>query len=153
MIKIIAAVSSNGVIGVNNSLPFHYPEDLKHFRESTLNSVIIMGRNTFESIGSKPLPKRRNIVISKSKLSVECYTSLNEALSQIKEDNIWLIGGASIYQEGMSVADEIVLTITPDTIYSDNCVRFPWINPLLFKIKEIRQLSDNGLKVVTYSKS
>lgn len=151
MIKIIAACSSNGIIGVNNCIPFHYPEDLKHFKTSTLNSTIIMGRKTYESIGSKPLPNRKNIVISKNKIeNIETYSNLKDALND-KED-IWLIGGASIYQEGMEMAQEIILTITPDHIYDAGAIKFPWINPILFKINEITQLGDNGLRIVKYIK-
>jgi dihydrofolate reductase len=152
MIRMIAACSSNGVIGVNNSIPFHYSEDLKHFKKSTQNGTVIMGRKTFESMGSKILPNRRNIVITTSSdIKVENYTSLNQALEAThEEDNIWLIGGASIYQAGMQIADEIVLTITPDVILQENCVKFPWINPLKFSIVETKTLGDNGLSIVTY---
>jgi dihydrofolate reductase len=152
MIRMIAACSSNGVIGANNSIPFHYSEDLKHFKKSTQNSTVIMGRKTFESMGSKILPNRRNIVITTSSdIKVENYTSLNQALEAThEEDNIWLIGGASIYQAGMQIADEIVLTITPDVILQESCIKFPWINPLTFAVKETKILGDNGLIIVTY---
>jgi dihydrofolate reductase len=151
MIKIIAAVSQNRVIGIDNKLPFSYPEDMKHFKQSTQNSTVIMGRKTFESIGSKPLPNRRNIVITSSSVNIEHYKSLSQAVSTVNtEENVWLIGGASIYQEGMQFCDEMILTVTPDIIEEKNCVKFPEINPLQFKINEIRPLGDNGLIVVTY---
>ena len=154
MIRMIAACSSNGVIGLNNSIPFHYSEDLKHFRHSTQNSTVIMGRKTFESIGSKPLPNRRNIVVTTSSdIKVENYRSLKESIEAVKEEkNIWLIGGSYIYQEGMNFADEIVLTVTPDVVLQENCIKFPWINPLTFTVKETKILGDNGLIIVTYCK-
>ncbi len=154
MIRMIAACSKNGVIGVGNKIPFYYPEDLKHFRQCTSNGVVIMGRKTFESIGCKPLPNRRNIVITKNKIeNVETYLSLQDALKYVDcLGSIWLIGGANIYQDGMNYADEIVLTVTPDYVESADCVKFPWINPLFFSIKEINNLPSTTLQVVTYSR-
>lgn len=144
MIGIIAAVTVNGVIGVNDKLPFDYPEDMKHFRKTTTDSVVIMGRKTFESIG-RPLPKRRNIVISKvanglgmlNTTGIEVAPSIKVALEMCATEtrNIWFIGGASIYEEGMLYADEIVLTQTPDYEHSSNSIKFPWINPSIFEWK------------------
>lgn len=92
MIRMIAACTSNGVIGLssNNSIPFNYPADMQHFKKMTTDSIVIMGRKTFESIG-KPLPKRRNIVISKiandlgtlDNNSIEVFKSIDEALYDI----------------------------------------------------------------------
>jgi dihydrofolate reductase len=144
MIGIIAAVTTNGVIGVDNKLPFDYPEDMKHFRKTTTDSVVIMGRKTFEGIG-RPLPKRRNIVVSENFCvkraigapipeGIEIVKSVEEAMSlcQSETRNIWFIGGASIYEEGMKYADEILLTQTPDYETRSNTIKFPWINPMIF---------------------
>lgn len=154
MIRMIAACSSNGVIGVDNKIPFHYSEDLQHFKKSTNNGVIIMGRKTFESIGSKPLPNRRNIVITRNNIeNIETYASLQQALDGLdKLGDIWLIGGANIYQEGMQYVEEIVLTITPDHIDNDNSIRFPWINPLLFRVREERTFVGSPIKIIVYKK-
>jgi dihydrofolate reductase len=155
MIGLIAATSMNGVIGItddngNGKLPFHYPDDMRYFRETTRNSIVIMGRRTFESIG-KPLPKRENIIISSSLLEIpgaRCYASVRTAMhdESIKlsrsQRNIWFIGGARIYEEGMLYADEIHLTITPDHIHEKEMIRFPWINPLLFEVKISMSISD-----------
>lgn len=151
-IGIIAAISSNGVIGKDNKLPFYYPEDLKCFKQTTTNSTVIMGRKTFESIG-KPLPNRRNIVITRSNINnVECFSSIKEALDAAQQDNaIWFIGGERIYKEGMKYANIIKTTITPDIIDGDETARFPWINPLLFKITDQFDLTSK-LKIVVYSK-
>jgi len=155
MIKLIAAVSKNGVIGKDNKLPFHYSSDLKHFKSLTLNSTIIMGRKTFESIG-KPLPNRNNIVISStsssssSSSSVETFSTLEEAIK--KYPSCFLIGGASIYREGLNFADEIHLTITPDIITGD-VVYFPWINPLYYSIQFDKILDEeNKLYYCVYKK-
>lgn len=140
MIKMIVAVSSNGIIGKDGSLPFEYSEDLKWFKKCTLNSVVIMGRRTFESIG-KPLPKRENIVISRNKIDVpgiETHKGIAEYFQSEKyrlcdqPTDYWFIGGASIYEEGMNWASEIYLTLTPDKIEGEGLVKFPWINPLKF---------------------
>ncbi|MCZ2224618.1 MAG: dihydrofolate reductase [Chitinophagales bacterium] len=154
MIRLIAAVSKNGAIGRVgiNALPFDYPEDLKHFRKSTLNSTIIMGRTTFEGIG-KPLPKRQNIVVTSKQIeNIETATSINQAIEKSNNENIWLIGGARIYEEGLNFAKELYLTLTPDIIDGE-LVKFPWINPLDFKLESINQLenSDN-CKLAIYRK-
>lgn len=150
MIGIIAATSINGIIGVNNQLPFHYPDDMRHFKELTSGQIVIMGRKTFESIG-KPLPNRENIVITSHNLGIsgiESYSSITMALEnesiKLRDHliNIWFIGGESIYQEAMSYADEIHLTITPDYIDNKNVVKFPWINPLIFELQGFTKLSD-----------
>jgi dihydrofolate reductase len=180
MIGIIAAVSLNGVIGVDGKLPFDYPEDMKHFRKTTACSNIIMGRKTFESIG-KPLPKRRNIVISSKKIEVEgieTFPSIKAVadagvfkdLMRFKDadgigttvitPNTWFIGGASIYEEGMEHADTILLTCTPDIVKNSNAVKFPFINPLLFKISSTEPLDEamwktgtSKLQLVKYSRN
>lgn len=146
MIGMIAGISSNGVIGLDGKIPFHHSDDLKFFKSMTLDNTIIMGRKTYESIG-KPLPKRRNIVITSSKIEgVECFNSLESALeTTIPIANVvdtWLIGGASIYQEGMVYADVIYTTVTPDVISGVNVVRFPWINPKEFEIVDKFNLND-----------
>lgn len=121
LISIIAARSQNNVIGNNNQLPWHLPSDLKHFRSLTQNSVVIMGRKTYESIG-KPLPNRLNVVVSSQKdlkvaEGVHVFGDTNEALkaSRVmclnhKIENIWIIGGAAIYQQFIKRADRMVLT-------------------------------------------
>lgn len=155
-IKMIAAVSSNGVIGKNDALPFDYPEDMKFFRKMTTDSAVIMGRKTWEGIG-KLLPKRRNIVISRSKVEfegLETFSWLKEAIENAvsTHDNVWLIGGSSIYREGMKFTDEIYLTLTPDTIEGDGLVFFPWIDPTKFEVAHYIDLenSPSNLKVAKY---
>lgn len=151
----IAAVSENGVIGINNESGGHlpwknkYPEDLKRFKLLTMESTVIMGRKTFESIGSKPLPKRRNIVISSNyinNLGIECFKSFEQAALQFLEhENIWIIGGASLYSKGMSFCNEIDLTLIPENIYDSNAVYFPWINPTVFWMTSQEQGKDGLL--------
>jgi dihydrofolate reductase len=162
-IKMIAAVSQNGIIGNKelNNLPWtmdEYKEDMAFFRRMTANSTIIMGRNTFTSIGSKPLPKRRNIVVTSQTTTIpniELAHSLEEAIGLAHQDlDVWIIGGSSIYLAGMKYADEIYLTLVPKLITpSADSVFFPWINPALFEFKgSMRLEGDNNLDVAKYSK-
>jgi dihydrofolate reductase len=158
MIKIIAACSQNGVIGVYNNnkgiIPFRYKEDLKQFKRLTEGNTVVMGRRTYDSIG-KPLSERNNIVISSNKNLIingaVVYDSLEKALTNDKD--IWIIGGAAIYQKGMKYADEIHLTISPDYIEHDKAIMFPWINPNLFEIKSKTVLHDKvELSYVIYNR-
>ena len=127
MRSLIAAVNANWVIGKNNKIPWHYAEDLKRFKRLTLNQTVIMGRNTFESMGSKALVQRRNIVITRQNLpAVESFTSVAAALAQA-DGNIWFIGGAAIYGEALACCDQIDITIVPDIIMGDDLVFFPVI--------------------------
>jgi dihydrofolate reductase len=116
-VSMIAAMSQNYVIGKNNKLPWHIPEDMKHFRDITRGHAVIMGRKTYESMG-KPLPNRINIVISRNtNYSTEgCVVvqSLEKAIEEAKRseaEEIFIIGGAEIYQLGLEIADRIYLTI------------------------------------------
>ena len=82
IIKLIWAQDSSGGIGINNKLPWHFSEDLQKFKSLTLNSTIVMGRKTWESLKIKPLPKRKNIVLSSKKINdVECYKSIEELMN------------------------------------------------------------------------
>ena len=113
-ISIIVAMSKNRVIGVKNSLPWHISEDLKRFKRLTTGYPIIMGRKTFESIG-KPLPERRNIVVSRNQnlkvQDVEVVKSIEDALKICSSENlIYIIGGEQIYNLAMPYANNIHLT-------------------------------------------
>jgi dihydrofolate reductase len=155
MIGMIAAVSMNGIIGIDGKIPWDYPADMKHFRETTANSIVIMGRKTFEGIG-RPLPKRRNIVVSSSlSLStegVELVPSVAHAIDLTQGDtrDIWFIGGASIYEAGMYFADKIVLTLTPDIELRTPAVKFPWISPRNFNLKGISILNPEDPSTTLY---
>lgn len=100
-LSIIVATDLNGLIGKDNTLPWHLPADLKYFKETTTGKTVIMGRKTFESIG-RPLPNRKNIVISKSGFhheGVEVFKSLEEATDN--NPNAFLIGGSQLYKYAM----------------------------------------------------
>ena len=156
MIGIIAAVSKNGVLGDGSKLLWNYPEDLKHFRQTTAKSNIVMGRCTFESIG-KPLPGRNNVIISSTLRDVAGVTvvpTIQDALSACDDcKDIWFIGGASVYEAAMQYADTILLTIIPQNIEGSDLVRFPWVNPCVFDVAEdLYTTLDNGLWVIEYNR-
>ena len=111
---LVAAVAANGIIGAGNRMPWHLPEDLKHFKALTLGHPVIMGRKTYESIG-KPLPGRENVVISRNPgleiPGVSVASSLNGALALcLGEPVVFVIGGGEIYRAALPHADGIVLT-------------------------------------------
>lgn len=115
MVSIIVAIAQNGTIGDKNSLLWHIKEDMRFFRTTTSGHPVIMGRKTFESLGSKPLPKRTNIVITRADREFEgAFTahSLEEAIRMAGEDEeIFVMGGAQIYREALSVVDRMYITV------------------------------------------
>ena len=119
MITIIAAVARNRAIGYENKLLYWLPNDLKRFKALTTGHTIIMGRKTFESLPKGALPNRRNIVLSRSRQEFhgcETFASLQEALDHCdKDEDIYIIGGASVYEQAMKVADRLCLTEIDDT--------------------------------------
>lgn len=118
MISLIAAIGSHRELGLNNKLLWNIPEDLARFKKITLGHPVIMGRKTFQSIG-KPLPNRLNIVVThdqnfKAPPKVLICNSLEEAINTAKKsetDEIFIIGGASIYQQAIAFADKLYLTV------------------------------------------
>lgn len=118
-INIIAAVAKNRAIGYQNKLIYWLPNDLKRFKALTTDHTIIMGRKTFESLPKGALPNRRNIVISKTITEVpgcDCYKSLEEAINNCSNDeDIYIIGGASIYDQAINIADRLCLTEIKDS--------------------------------------
>ncbi|KDN17211.1 dihydrofolate reductase [Amycolatopsis rifamycinica] len=112
MIGLIWAQSANGVIGRDGALPWHLPEDLKHFRATTAGAAVLMGRRTWESLPPRfrPLPGRRNLVLSRTPQdSVETFADLPSALAAEAGD-LWVIGGAAVYRAALPFADRIVVT-------------------------------------------
>ena len=113
IISLIAAMDKNRLIGAGNGLPWHLPADFQHFKAITLGKPVIMGRKTFESIG-RPLPGRKNIVISASGFSADGITvvdSIDRALSEAGDaEEVMIIGGASFYQQMIDRADRMYLT-------------------------------------------
>ena len=123
IVSIVVAISENNAIGKNNQLIWHLPADLKHFKEITTGHSIIMGRKTYDSIG-KPLPNRRNIVITRNPLleipGTEVCTSLEAAIALCQaEEEVFVIGGAEIFQEAFPLTQKIYLTRVHENYEAD----------------------------------
>ncbi len=123
IISLIAAMAENRVIGRDNTIPWHLPEDLKRFREITMGHPVIMGRKTFESIG-KPLPGRKNIIITRipDYRPQGCIVahSLPDALGQCPDsDEVFICGGGEIFQEALPFANRIYLTVIHEEFEGD----------------------------------
>jgi len=128
----MAAVSPEGVIGVAGKIPWHYRGDMRRVKRLTLGTTLIMGRITWESLGGKPLPGRRNFVVTASDLALpagaERFSDLGAAI-RAAEGPIWFFGGARIYLEALPLADRIDLVLVPDHVEHPDAVRFPTIDP------------------------
>lgn len=151
MLNIIACISKkHRAIGYQNRLLYAIPSDMTRFRMLTTGHTIIMGRKTFESLPNGALPNRRNIVISKTKEQItgcEVFASLEEALAARKEaaeDECFIIGGASIYEQALPFADKLYLTIVEkEPEHADTF--FPEINPAEWEVTEKEMRNENGL--------
>lgn len=122
IVSAIVAIAENNAIGKNNQLLWHMPNDLKHFKDVTSGRTIIMGRKTFDSVG-KPLPKRRNIVVTRQDITIpgcEVVKSVEDGLALCNgEDEVFIGGGAEIYRLAMPLTDRIYLTIIHHTFEAD----------------------------------
>jgi len=136
MITIVVAKAENNIIGSDNQLIWHLPNDLKHFKKLTSGHPVIMGRKTYESIG-KPLPNRANIVITRNKgrnsEGIVIANSLEEAIEKGKEidSEIFIIGGGKIYEQAMDFADALEVTEVHHSFEGDT--KFPEIDLKIWK--------------------
>lgn len=147
-IAIITALDENGLIGRGNGLPWpRIKADMQHFRRTTLGSPIVMGRKTFESIGARPLPMRANIILTRdpdfSHPDCEIINNLEQILAR-PEEKIFVIGGASIYQQFLPHASELYLTqinasFTGDTYFPE----ILWHEWLLREEKKVESDAEN----------
>jgi dihydrofolate reductase len=128
-ISCIAAMSENGVIGRDGGIPWRLPADLARFKKTTMGHAIVMGRRTWESLGKKPLPGRRHVVITRRKgysvpAGVDVVASFEEALERLRgEDEVFVVGGEKVYAAALPVADRVYLTVVHAEIDGDT--RFP----------------------------
>ncbi|MEM6632389.1 MAG: dihydrofolate reductase [Bacteroidota bacterium] len=152
----IYAASENGVIGKNNDLPWHLPEDFRHFKRHTQGKTIIMGRKTFDSLG-KPLPNRRHIVITRNTKyaaeGIEVVHSLNAALALAKaEKEVFIIGGAVLFEEAFAnnLIDKVYLTTVHAEVEGDVIFFLP--NENNWKITEVdaRQADEKNEYAFTF---
>ena len=137
IIQVVVIVDENNGIGKNNQLLCHMPADLMHFKKLTVGHPVIMGRKTFDSMG-KPLPNRRNIVITRQDLQIEgCETahSIEKALELCRdEESVSIIGGATIFEQSLNLVDIIHLTFMHHTFEADTF--FPEIDPKTWQISQ-----------------
>lgn len=130
MINMIVACDAKGGIGLKNGLPWpKHEKDMKWFRHNTINNVVVMGRKTWESIGSSPLKKRVNIVLSRTEIEGADRTisgSMPEIIETLRTDytkkSVWFIGGANVYDQANRFCDGVYLTQFPETYECDSYI-------------------------------
>ncbi len=139
MIAFIVAMDENGLIGRDNALPWHYKEDLKFFKEKTLNHTVIMGRKTFDSIFDKlktPLPKRKNVVLTSQNIEIDGATVIHDLkayLNTLEENQLhFIIGGKSLYEQAFDFVDVLYITKIHKTYEGDTY--FPEYDKNQFKL-------------------
>lgn len=144
----IAAIGKNRELGKDNQLIWHFPQDLKFFKEQTKGHTIVMGRKTFESLPGM-LPKRHHIVISKSGAKfpeeVEVFSSIDAFVDayQTKEEEIFVIGGATIYKQMLNLCHRLILTEINQSYDAD--VFFPEFDKTLYHKKILNDITENGV--------
>ncbi|MEO5804016.1 MAG: dihydrofolate reductase [Verrucomicrobiota bacterium] len=148
--KAIAAMSENRVIGNGNKIPWHLPEDFKWFKKMTTGQIIVMGRKTFESIG-KPLPNRTTIVLSRMNFQypgVQTISDLSEINSANETREIFICGGAQIYEQALPGCADLYLTLVKRTVEGD--AFFPAFENQFDLAEEILDVPD--FKILHYTK-
>ena len=154
MISIIVAVSEDGGIGKDNELLWHISEDLKRFKRLTTGHTLIMGKKTWDSLPRKPLPGRKNIVLTdvfgeSFDSSLTAY-SIEDALSKCeKDEEIFVIGGGSVYKQFMALADRLYITHVHKKAEAD--IYFPEIDPKIWKVIEKEEFNDTENQGITYT--
>ncbi len=150
-LAILAAVSANRVIGLNNALPWHLPADLKHFKQLTIGQIVVMGRRTFDSIG-KSLPDRTNVVLTQQRHfdwpDILTANSIQEVLEHFCDDDrrIFIIGGAEIFQQTLPLCQRLYLTEIQQDFAGDTF--FPEYDRDDWReiSREIHHASDSGME-------
>ena len=154
MISIIAAVARNMAIGRGNELIYWLPNDLRRFKALTTGHTIIMGRRTFESLPMGALPNRRNIVLTRSGKEfpgAETYSSLREALdSCLPSEEVFVIGGATVYAEALPLADRLCLTEVDDEPEGADAF-FPQVSSDLWKVSSREEHGKDEKHDYTYT--
>ena len=148
-LSIIVGMTKDRLIGKGGSLPWHIPEDMKHFKETTMGHAIIMGRKTHESIG-RALPGRRNIVVTSRSIAtpgVETARTLDEAVALAPDG--WVIGGAELYRAALPLAKKLVITWIHRDASGDTY--FPEID--FAEWKEVSRKGGDGIDLVTYMRA
>ncbi|MDB4927060.1 dihydrofolate reductase [Mucilaginibacter sp.] len=152
IVSIVVAISENHAIGKDNKLLWHLPKDLKHFKEITTGGTVIMGRKTYDSVG-RPLPNRRNIVITRQPITIEgceVVNSIDAALALCADEaEVFIVGGAEIYKQAMHLTDKIYLTIVHADFEADTY--FPEIKADIWKETERQDHEPDEKNTLPYS--
>jgi len=154
--SLIAAVAKNNCIGANNKIPWNIPEDFQYFKKTTLGKTVLMGEKTFQSIIGylgKPLPNRQTVVLTRNPdfqapAGVRIFNSLDEAWEKLKDEDVFICGGASIYQQTIDRADTLYITLVNQEPVGDTF--FPKIDHNIWK--EIWREDHEGFSFVKYIK-
>ncbi|OGH87457.1 MAG: hypothetical protein A3J93_02905 [Candidatus Magasanikbacteria bacterium RIFOXYC2_FULL_42_28] len=157
MFSLISAVADNNCIGKNNKIPWNIPEDFAFFKKTTLGKTCLMGQATYESILGylgKPLPGRKTVVLTLNKDyqvpdGVRVFNSLDDAFAQLKNEDVFICGGASIYKQTIDRVDTLYITHVHQS--PDGDTFFPIINPALWK--EIAREPHAGFDFVIYTRN
>jgi len=148
---IIVAVAANGVIGRDNEMPWHLPDDLRHFKALTLGRTLLMGRRTFDSIG-RPLPGRRTVVLTRQRnwthAGVDVIHTLDDARTLLRSGNVVLAGGGELYAELLDEIDTLELTEIHRQVDGD--ARFPDVDPAIWR--ETARDEQDGFAWVSYQR-
>ena len=161
-VVLVAAVAENGVIGVDGEMPWHYPEDLRRFKELTTGHPVITGRRTYESIADRlggPLPDRTNIVLSRREdldlpqaavhaTGFDDALALAEAALEADQEAVYVAGGATVYEQCLDRADELRITEIPEAPEGD--AHFPAMGEAWTEVDRAR---DGDLAFVTYRRA
>lgn len=154
VVTIVAAVARNGVIGRDGDLPWHLPDDLRHFKALTIGHALVMGRKTFESIG-RPLPGRTTVVVTRrddweAPGGVVVARSLEEALRRAaaRAEEVFVVGGAEVYRQALDLADAMELTEVHASPEGD--VRFPPVD--WSRWRQTRRQCEDGIDFVRYER-
>ena len=155
MLYHIVAVANNRVIGKGNQLPWHFSDDLKHFKKLTTGQTVIMGLRTFESLGGKALPNRTNFILdhtgAKPYPGQIFFSTVAEALKNVRTEHAFIIGGAQLYRTTIDRADGIYLTRIHADFEGD--VFYPEIPPAFMEKSRSKLQDDPLLEVVFYERS
>jgi dihydrofolate reductase len=141
------------VIGNQGALPWKLPEDMRHFRETTMGHPILMGRGVWEELGEKPLPGRRNVVVSRRTWpNVASFPSVDQALDHLKDEPVvFVIGGAGLYSSMMDRIDEMIITEVDGVHEGD--VHFPEYRHGIGSVwREVSRNQGTGLSFVRYQR-
>lgn len=151
---IIVATSRNNIIGRDGAIPWRHPADLRHFVRTTMGHPVVAGRRTFESFKQRPLPGRKNIVLSRNPeyrappgvLVVRSLGQARKYCENARAEKMFILGGAQVYRLALPLTDEMLITRIPDDVEGDTT--FPEWDPREWEIVDMR--AEDGLDFLTY---